>query len=118
MKVNYRLASNENPLGPSIKAIQAVTDVLGHAHHYPDTHQTHLKETIANHLSVQPAQVTLGNGSENILELITKSYLQKDDAAVISQFTFITIPRLIKRYGARIIEVPVTTWTPDIARMI
>jgi histidinol-phosphate aminotransferase len=118
MKVNYRLASNENPLGPSMKAIQAASGALRFAHHYPDTHQKQLKQTIANHLLVHPQQITLGNGSENLLELMVKSYLQKGDAAVISQFAFITITRLIKRYGARIIEVPVKAWVPDIEKMI
>ena len=117
-KVIYRLANNENPLGPSIKAIQAAEEALAAAHYYPDGQQSNLKQAIANHLSVQPAQLTIGNGSENILELIVKSYLQPDAAAVISQYAFITIPLLIKSYGARLIEVPVKSWVPDIEGMV
>jgi histidinol-phosphate aminotransferase len=118
MKISYRLANNENPLGPSIKALQAIEEMLNRAHHYPDTYHQPLKHALATHLSVQSGQITIGNGSENILELIVKSYLSKNTSAVLPQYTFATIPRLIKEYGARVIEVPVKNWVPDIKEMI
>src|SRR3990167_2385083 len=97
---SIKLASNENPIGPSPKAIDAIKKSLQQAHIYPDGSGYELKKALAEYLSVSSNQLTLGNGSENILELIVKSYLSKNDTAVISQYAFLTIPILIKSYGA------------------
>ena len=63
-------------------------------------------------------QITVGNGSENVLELIVKAYLHKDDTAVISQYAFLTIPILIQSYGTHAKVVPARDWGHDIAGMI
>ena len=115
---SIKIASNENPLGPSPKAIQAALDVMHNAHIYPDGGCYELKQAISTSLSVTPNQITVGNGSENILELIVKAYLQKGDSAVISQYAFLTIPILIKSYGAIANVVPAQQWGHDIHGMI
>ncbi len=89
---SIKLASNENPLGPSPKAIKAMQDALAHTHIYPDGSCYELKQTLAKFLSVDTQQLTIGNGSENILEIIAKAYLSSADSAVISQYAFLTIP--------------------------
>lgn len=115
---SIKMASNENPLGPSQQVILAAQNALLKAHFYPDGGCYELKQALSKFLSVQPDQITVGNGSENILELIVKAYLHRDDAAVISQYAFLTIPILIQSYGAQAIVVPAKNWGHDIAGMI
>ncbi|EKD70229.1 MAG: hypothetical protein ACD_46C00593G0001 [uncultured bacterium] len=115
---SIKLASNENPIGPSPKAIDAIKKSLQQAHIYPDGSGYELKKALAEYLSVSSNQLTLGNGSENILELIVKSYLSKNDTAVISQYAFLTIPILIKSYGAITNVVPAKNWGHDILGML
>lgn len=113
-----KLASNENPLGASPMAMEAAQDALAKAHIYPDGGCFELKNALAQFLKVETNQLTIGNGSENILELIVKAYLSRDDSAVISQYAFLTIPLLIKSYGANIIRVPAINYGHDIPAMI
>ncbi len=113
-----KLASNENPLGPSKIAIAAAEKALQKAHFYPDGGCFELKHQLAKFLNVLPTQLTLGNGSENVLEIIIKSYLSRGDAAVISQYAFLTIPLLIKSYGAELRVVPANNFAHDIKNMV
>jgi histidinol-phosphate aminotransferase len=115
---SLKLASNENPLGASPKAIAAAEEALLHAHIYPDGNCFELKQQLAQFLAVEPEQLTLGNGSENVLELIVKAYLQQEDTAVISQYAFLTIPLLIACYGASIKVAPANKWGHDIPEML
>ena len=115
---SIKLASNENPLGASKKAIAAAQEALLNAHVYPDGNCFELKQQLASVLAVNPEQITLGNGSENVLELIVKAYLQQNNSAVISQYAFLTIPLLIASYGATINVAPATEWGHDINAMI
>ncbi len=113
-----KLASNENSLGASPNAMIAAQNALLKSHIYPDGSCYELKKTLANFLNVYTNQLTIGNGSENVLEIIVNSYLSKDDEAVISQYAFLTIPLLIKRHGAHIIKVPAVDYGHDIKTMI
>lgn len=113
-----KLASNENPLGPSPMAMHAVQQILQKAHFYPDGGCYELKKTLSQFLLVRPEQLTIGNGSENILEIIIKTYLTQGDSAVISEYAFLTIPLLINSYGAEIIKVPAYQFGHDIPKMI
>lgn len=115
---SIKLASNENPLGPSPHVISAVQQVLLKAHFYPDGGCFELKQALMTYLSVNPEQITVGNGSENILELIVKAYLHKGDTAVISQYAFLTIPILIQSYGVKANIVAAHEWGHDIANML
>lgn len=115
---SIKLASNENPLGASPHAITAAQLALSTMHIYPDGGCFELKQTLANFLKVKPEQLTIGNGSENVLELIVKSYLRPDNSAVISQYAFLTIPILIQSYAAKTIVVPAANWGHDIPNMI
>lgn len=113
-----KLASNENPLGPSPLAIKAAQNVLMKAHFYPDGGCYELKQTLSKFLNVNPDQLTIGNGSENVLEIIAKAYLNEKSSAVVSQYAFITIPLLVKSYGAKLISVPAQNFSHDIPNMI
>ncbi len=113
-----KLASNENPLGPSPKGLIAAQAALHHGHIYPDGNCFELKKHLADHLNVAPTQLTIGNGSENILEVIIKTYLHSGDHAVISEYAFLTIPLLIASYGARAKVVKAQQWGHHIQGMI
>lgn len=115
---SIKLASNENPLGASPHALKAAQEALSHSHIYPDGGGYELKKTVSTYLSVKPDQLTFGNGSENVLELIVKSYLGKGDNAVLSEYAFLTIPILIKGYGATLNVTPAKNWGHDIQAMI
>ncbi len=77
-----------------------------------------LKQTLSQFLAIDAKQLTMGNGSENILELIIKSYLSNQDEAVLSEYAFLTIPLLIKSYNGKIIKVPARQYAHDIPAMI
>lgn len=115
---SIKMASNENPLGPSPNAILATQHALQNAHIYPDGGCFELKQALAQFLKVNHDQITVGNGSENILELIVKAYLHRDDKAVISQYAFLTIPILIQSYGSHATVVPARAWGHDVDAMI
>jgi histidinol-phosphate aminotransferase len=113
-----KLASNENALGASPKALAAAQIALANAHFYPDGGCFELKQTLAKFLNMHANHFTIGNGSENVLEIIVKAYLSRGDAAVISQYAFLTIPLLIKSHGAEIIKVPASHFGHDIPGII
>src|SRR3990167_1582927 len=105
-----KLASNENPLGPSPKAMQAAKQALSLAHIYPDGNCYELKQALSKFLSIRSEQITVGNGSENLLELIVKAFIQPHESAVISQYAFLTIPIILKSYGIAIKVAPAIQW--------
>lgn len=115
---SIKLASNENPLGPSPKAVTAAKKAIDNAHIYPDGAYFELKTLLARKHGVTPEQITVGNGSENTLELICKSYLSTGDSAVISQHAFLTIPILVKSYGATIKQANAVNWGHDVGNML
>ena len=115
---SIKLASNENPLGASPHALNAAREALSHSHIYPDGGGYELKNALSDYLSLEMNQLTLGNGSENILELIIKAYLNETHSAVISQYAFLTIPILIQSYGAKAHVIPAKNWGHDIDGMI
>lgn len=113
-----KLASNENPLGAAPSAIEAGQRALLKSHIYPDGNCYLLKQALAKFLTVESTQLTIGNGSENILEIIVNAYLSTSSSAVISQFAFLTIPLLIKSHGAELITVPALNYSHDIKKMM
>ncbi|OGT45768.1 MAG: histidinol-phosphate transaminase [Gammaproteobacteria bacterium RIFCSPHIGHO2_12_FULL_41_20] len=115
---SIKLASNENPLGASQKALQAAQYALQKAHIYPDGNCYELKKNLSTFLSVTAENLTIGNGSENILELIVKAYLHQEDSAVVSQYAFLTIPIILKSYGIKINMAPEKNWKTDVKAML
>lgn len=115
---SIKLASNENPLGASLYVIEALQKSLKHSHIYPDGSCYELKTALSHFLQVEKNQITIGNGSENLLELIIKSYLHKNDNAVISEYAFLTIPILLQSYGVQATVVKAQNYGHDIDKMI
>lgn len=96
-----KLASNENPLGPSPLAVAAAQRVLEELHLYPDGSGFELKAALARRLSVSPEQITLGNGSNDVLEIIAHTFLSPGVEAVYSEHAFAVYPIVTQAIGAR-----------------
>ncbi len=95
-----KLASNENPLGPSPRAVEALRNALGNLHIYPDGNGFALKQALADRHGVSPAQVTLGNGSNEILELVARTWLAPGRNAVYSRHAFAVYPLVVQAVSA------------------
>ncbi len=95
-----KLASNENPLGPSPKALAAVCHCLGELARYPDGNSFELKAALSAHLNVSPDNLTLGNGSNDVLEIVARTFLAPDRACVYAQHAFAVYPLVTQAIGA------------------
>ena len=113
-----KLASNENPLGPSPKALAAMQQVLANLHLYPDGNAFYLKQALARKLDVQPANLILGNGSNEIIEFIGHAYMGPGTDVVVSQYCFAVYPLVTKLFGANLITVPARHYAHDLPAML
>ena len=101
-----KLASNENPLGPSPKALYAMRAALEHGHLYPDGSGFYLRKAIAAKLSVAPENVILGNGSNEVIEFLGHAFLTPGDDVITCQYAFIVYKLLATAFSVRTIETP------------
>jgi len=113
-----KLASNENPLGPSPRAIAAMQDQLEQLALYPDGNGYALKSAIAARFDVALDQIVLGNGSNDILEFAARAFLGQGTSAVYAQHAFAVYPLATQTVGARGIEVPARAFGSDLGAMI
>ncbi|MGJ8670054.1 MAG: histidinol-phosphate transaminase [Oceanococcus sp.] len=100
-----KLASNENPLGPS-PAVEAVLQDAGDIARYPDGSGFRLKRLLGDSLHIEPAQITLGNGSNDVLELLARTFLRPGSNAVCSAHAFAVYPLVTLAVGAELRQVP------------
>lgn len=101
-----KLASNENPLGPSSKAVAAVQTVMSEAARYPDSNGFRLKQALHRNYGVAPDQLTLGNGSNDVLELIARAFLNPGDEVVFSEYAFAVYPIVTQACSATAVVAP------------
>jgi histidinol-phosphate aminotransferase len=101
-----KLASNENPLGPSPRAREAVAACLGDVHRYPEGGSTRLRAAIAVRLGVEPASAIVGSGSDELLELLARTFLSPGDEIVASRHAFIRYKMAGILMEARVVETP------------
>jgi histidinol-phosphate aminotransferase len=113
-----KLASNENPLGPSPKALEAIQAELAELTRYPDGNGFELKSRLAARCGVQINQVTLGNGSNDILDLVARAYLAAGLNAVFSQYAFAVYPIATQAVGAEGRVVPAKEHGHDLEAML
>ncbi|MCF7988136.1 MAG: histidinol-phosphate transaminase [Methylovulum sp.] len=112
-----KLASNENPLGPSPKALQAMTAMLSSLALYPDGSGFQLKRALAAKFAVESQQITLGNGSNELLELVARAFLTSDNEVVISQHAFAVYALVTQAIGAVAKLVPAQDYGHDLIAM-
>jgi histidinol-phosphate aminotransferase len=101
-----KLASNENPLGPSPLAVNAIERMLPSLHLYPDSSSFYLVRKLAEHLKVQPNEVFVGSGSNEIIELLIRTVMHPGDEALISQGSFQMYKVALNSHGRGYTEVP------------
>jgi len=112
-----KLASNENPLGPSPLGRAAAERELAEAARYPDGNAFDLKAALSKAYRIAPEAIVVGNGSNDILELVASAFLAPGRAAVISQHAFAVYPLATQARGARIITVPAHRFGHDLEAM-
>ncbi len=112
-----KLASNENPLGAGHLALEAARHVVDHIHLYPDGSGFRLKKALSEKLDTPTDTLTLGNGSNDLLELIAHAFLQPGDEAVYSQHAFAIYPLITKACSATPVEVPAHGFGHDLPAM-
>lgn len=112
-----KMASNENPLGSSPRAIAAIRGALDALHYYPDGSGFELKAVLSRRQDVAPENIVLGNGSNDVLELAARAFLTRDDSAIHSRHAFMVYPLAIQAIGAEGIEVPARDYGTDLDAM-
>ncbi|MEL1234436.1 MAG: histidinol-phosphate transaminase [Candidatus Neomarinimicrobiota bacterium] len=109
-----KLASNENPLGASPKALSILAELQNDLHLYPDGNGTKLKKEIADHENISFDNIIIGNGSNEILELAARAFLSPSTSAIASKHAFAVYKIVTQSSGASLIEVPSCTWSHDL----
>ena len=109
-----KLASNENPLGPSAKVAPAIEAALSELGRYPDGSAYNLKQKLAGVLGVAPDNLTMGNGSNDVLELLARVYLRPGLEAICSQHSFVVYPLATKVTGADLKIIPARNFSQDL----
>jgi histidinol-phosphate aminotransferase len=112
-----KLASNENPLGPSPAALAAMRRVLANLNLYPDGNAFYLKQKLAEKLGLTPANLILGNGSNEIIEFVGHAMMARGAEVVVSEYCFAIYPLVTKLFGATLIEVPAKNHGHDLDEM-
>ena len=107
---SIKLASNENPNGPSPRAVDAMQAGLKDIWLYPDGNGFRLKRKLAERLSVSADTLTLGNGSSDVLEFAVRAFVSVGDEVIFSQHAFAIYPILTRAAGGTIVEVPARDW--------
>lgn len=110
-----KLASNENPLGPSPLAKQAVAGAIDDMHYYPDSNCYYLKQKLALKMGVNTDQIMIGNGSDELLKLIAEAFLEPDDEVIIPKPTFSEYEFSARVMGAKCVTVPLKNYVIDLS---
>jgi histidinol-phosphate aminotransferase len=112
-----KLASNENPLGPSPRAVAALTDAMATLHRYPDGPARALRSALAQRLRVTSRHVVVGNGSTDLIDLVARAFLGPEDNAVISEGAFARFRQVVLARNGNARLVPLRDGTHDLEAM-
>ena len=112
-----KLASNENPLGPSPKAMAEYRRAQTQNSLYPEGASPELRKALADFHQMRPESILVGNGSDEVIRLLCEAFVDPEDEVVVSQYGFIRFKQQASMMGARVIEVPMTDWTHDLVLM-
>ncbi len=111
---SIKLASNENPLGPSPLAVKAIIDTVHTINRYPDGSGYYLKEKIGERYKLPGDQIILGNGSDELIELLTRTFLSPGEHAIQAYPTFLVYEKVVKGAGGRMNSVPLSGFAVDL----
>jgi histidinol-phosphate aminotransferase len=112
-----KLASNENPLGPSKSALNAIEQASKELTRYPDGNGFSLKAALAEHVQLTADQITLGNGSNDVLELLARTFVSSNDEVIFSQYAFAVYPLVTQAIGAKAVIAPASDFGHDLDAM-
>lgn len=112
-----KLASNENPLGPSARVVKALSAQMAELARYPDGNAFQLKQALAALHGVDAKQITIGNGSNDILELIARAFVSTENEVLFSEHAFAVYPIVTQAVGATAVIVPAKDWGHDLNAM-
>ncbi len=113
-----KLASNENPLGPSPRAVEAMRAALENLHRYPDGAGFELRQALSRHFDLPLERICLGNGSDEIIEFLTRAYIRPGQEAVAAAPSFLMYSKLVQVGGGRLHEVPLRDFRLDLEAML
>ncbi len=114
LKRIVKLASNENPLGPSKKAIAALKKAAAEAHLYPESSSFYLVQKLSAQLKISERQIIIGNGSNEIIELLFRGFLSEGGEVLSSETSFLVYPILTQVCGGRYVTVPMKDYRFDL----
>jgi histidinol-phosphate aminotransferase len=114
---SVKLASNENPIGPSPEAIEAIKGALKDLNRYPDGYSYRLRQRLAEKLGVKNNEIVFGNGSNEIIELLARTFLRKGDEVIMPAPSFLMYEIMVQAVGASPVKVPLKELSVDLARM-
>jgi histidinol-phosphate aminotransferase len=109
-----KLSSNENALGASPRALEALQHALPRIYRYPDGSASALREALAARAGVSPEMVLCSNGSDEMIQLLCMAFLSEGDEAVLAQGTFISYLLRVSAMGAQAVRVPLRDYTHDL----
>ena len=112
------LASNETPLGPSPRAIEAYRREAGHLHRYPDGSAGALRAAIGQRFGLDPKRIVCGSGSDELIALLTRAYAGPGDEVLYSQHGFLMYPISAKAVGATPVAAPEANLTADVDALL
>ncbi len=118
IKNAVKLASNENPLGPSPKALEAVRKAMDGLHRYPDGSGIRVREALARRWNVDPDNVILGNGSDEIIELTMRIFMKPGGHLISPKPSFLMYEIAGRALGCEVTQVPLRDFTMDLEAMI
>ncbi|MGC2063786.1 MAG: histidinol-phosphate transaminase [Thermodesulfovibrionales bacterium] len=114
---SIKLASNENPVGPSPAAVRALQGAFSDLNRYPDGAGYYLKQALASRLSVSEDELILGNGSNELLDIAVRTFMKAGDAAVMAIPSFVVYAMAVQSVGGKSVQVPLKDFTHDLAAM-
>jgi histidinol-phosphate aminotransferase len=118
LKKVIKLASNENPLGASPKAKEAIRKNLTGINRYPDSQSFYLKRKLAKNLGLESSNIVLGNGSDELIDVIIKTFVEDDENIVTADTTFLEYGIISAVNNRRVINVPLRYFKYDLESMI
>ena len=113
-----KLASNENPVGPSPRAVKAMAAAAGEMHLYPDGNGYYLKRALSKKFRMPVESIVLGNGSDEVTDMIATAYVKPSENVVVSEHDFISYKLAAMMVGASFREVPLKNWRADVKGLL
>lgn len=115
---SIKLASNENPLGPSPKAIKAIKENINNIHRYPDGSCYYLRQKLSKKFGLPMNKIILGNGSNEIIKLVVHTFLSPDEEVILPFPTFLMYEKIVQSFAGKIVTVPLLDFSIDLSAIL